>query len=167
MGQFNARHSINDVRQDLIALANTGIVLHCVRMPGLEHPNIIQFEPYGGEALISGKLTSYMTQFDACLVTYAADRQKPLRFKTSLPSRFLIALAAGIPVVLPARRFDAIEKFVRNESIGLAYENPHELLENLKSSKFSDIQRQAMARQKKFLLDYEELRQFVEEVINC
>ncbi|BER91400.1 hypothetical protein [Atrimonas thermophila] len=65
MGQFDARHSVNDVRKEILALAEEGIVVHCVRNFELKHPNIVLFEPFGAEFLVSGHVTSWMTQFDA------------------------------------------------------------------------------------------------------
>ncbi len=165
MGQFDTRHLINDVRQEILALANAGIIVHCARTFNLEHPNVVQFEPFSGEDLVSGKLTSYMTQFDACLVTYAAKMRPPLRFKTSFPSRFLIALAAGVPIVLPRGKFKAMESFIEQEGIGLAYSDVKELYLALMNPNWEKLQEKSSSKQKDFLLNAQELLHFVNVVL--
>lgn len=165
MGQFDTRYLMNDVRQEILALANVGIIVHCARTFNLEHPNVVQFEPFSGEDLVSGKLTSYMTQFDACLVTYKTEMRPPLRFKTSLPSRFLIALAAGVPVVLPRGKFKAMQSFIEQEGIGLAYSDVKELYLTLMDPNWEKLQEKSSSKQKDFLFNAQELLHFVNVVL--
>jgi|GEM_PF-2089956 len=167
-GQFDLRHSINDVRKEILSLAEVGIVVHCAATAGLEHPNVVKFDPFGGEELVSGFLTTFMTQFDACLVTYAELRCTPMRFSTSLPSRFLIALAAGLPMLLPGGRFGAMERFIKEQGIGFVYRDPFEAYEFLTST-VTLPRLEAISRTKasQFILQPKELSGFIERVIKC
>lgn len=156
---------MNDVREEILALAEAGVLVHCVQVPGLIHPNIITFEPFGAEALSSGVLTTYMTQFDACLVTYSSKRGVPIRFNTSLPSRFLIALIAGIPIMLPAGRFEAMEAFVKEQGIGFVYSDPVEAYRIVTSDGFIALKEEVKRKRSKFVLAPTELRGFVCRVV--
>jgi len=112
-------------------------------------------------------VTSFMTQFDACLVSYNVNSGSPLRFKTSLPYRFLIALAAGIPIILSSRRFEAMENFIKRESIGIAYRSTEELLHFIISDhKWIELRETCCFKQNRFLLDAKELLCFVNNVLN-
>jgi hypothetical protein len=53
------------------------------------------------------------------------------RFHNSLPSRFLFALNAGIPIVMPKGYFLACEEFVKKYEIGFTYNSPTDLKEAL------------------------------------
>ena len=141
MGQFDLRHPINDVRSEILSLAEAGVVVHCARVSGLTHPNVINFEPFGAEALASGVLAAFVTQFDACLVTYSGGTVAPIRFNTSLLSRFLIALIAGVPVLLPEGRFAAMEAFVEKQGVGFLYRAPAEAYRILTSDSFIALSR--------------------------
>jgi len=165
MGQFDLRHTINDVRKELLSFAEIGIVIHCASAAGLRHPNVIPFRPFPGEALISGALTSYMTQFDACLVTYSTKISPPIRFKTSLPSRFLIALIAGIPVLLPKGKFKAMEEFIEKEGIGFVYQNVAACKALLTSTSLTHLEERAKSKGKDFVLNSESLARFIDRVI--
>lgn len=121
----------------------------------------------GAESLITRKLTSYMTQFDACLVSYNTSSRLPFRFKTSLPYRFLIALAAGIPIILPSGKFEAMESFIKREGIGFAYRNAEELLRFINSAhKWIQLQENCCLKRNRFLLDTQELLHFINTVLN-
>ncbi len=165
MGQFDLRHSMNDVRNDILSLAEVGIAVYCAPIKDLEHPNVVFFEPFGGDALVSGLLTSYMTQFDACLVTYSTNTKPPIRFQTSLPSRFLVALIAGIPILLPKGNFSAMEKFLEEEGVGFAYHNPYDALRILTDSSFSQFETEVKRKSNDFVLNPEGLIRFVNKVI--
>ena len=122
MGQFDASSNLNDVQDELISFAEAGIIVHCVENAQIQHKNVKTFTYFKGEDLITGRLTTFMTQFDACLVTYNI-KKKLLRFSTSLPSRFLIALTAGIPIVCPQKGFTAMENFIVSQKIGYLFHN--------------------------------------------
>lgn len=165
MGQFDLTHKINDVRKELLSFAETGIVVHCSSTAGLRHPNVIPFRPFSGEALVSGALTSYMTQFDACLVTYSTKINSPIRFKTSFPSRFLISLIAGIPVLLPKGKFKAMEEFLEKEGVGFVYQNIAACKTFLTSTSLIHLEERSKNKAKDFALNSEQLVRFIDRVI--
>lgn len=167
MGQFDLQYTINNVHQEILSLADIGIVVHCAATADLEHPNVVQFEPFDGQKLTSGVLTTFMTQFDACLVTYAMPKRTPMRFSTSLPSRFLIALAAGIPILLPRGRFSAMERFVKEQSIGFVYRDPFEAYKFLTSTNdLSRVEAVSRAKAGQFIIRKNELLTFIKEVLS-
>jgi hypothetical protein len=155
MGQFVLSRSLNDVREQLTSFAGIGFTVHCVRVDGLSHPNIRFFEPFHGEALTTGKVISFMRNFKASLVTYNVPPHAnlPLRFQTSLPSRFLLSLAAGVPVLLPRGRFLAMERIIRTYGVGYPYESPEDALRMVASSRWQDVQRKAMQERWRFTFD--------------
>jgi len=164
IGQFDFSLPINDVRGQLLSFAEAGIKVHCVQVNGLEHPNVIFFEPFNADALTNGNLTSFMTQFDACLVTYNYKRT-PLRFKTSLPARFLTALTAGIPIIIPRGKFTAVENFVLREQIGFAYSSPQEFLSIYSSPTWQEIVETTESKREKFVVDFYEISAFLQNVL--
>ncbi|WP_412709808.1 hypothetical protein [Atrimonas thermophila] len=97
------------------------------------------------------------------MVTYRTQIKSPIRYKTSLPSRFLIALVAGISITLPKGRFEAMEKFILSHQIGFAYEGSQEVFRVLQEQFFRLVQN--TETQKSFVFNSEELRLFVEKVI--
>lgn len=166
MGQFDTRHSINDVRGELLSLAQAGIVVHCAAMEGLYHHNIVSFEPFDGTALVSGALTTFMTQFDACLVTYhLPEASNRIRFRTSLPARFLISLAAGLPIILPRGVFRAMESFVEKERVGFAFGNIEELYLALTDPNWRELRERSRFKQTDFLFNAQEFLHFINLVL--
>lgn len=166
MGQFDLSHRINDVRKELLSLAQAGVSVHCRDVAGLYHQNIVQFQPLNGSALVSGTLTGFMTQFDACLVSYnVTTASSRLRFKTSLPGRFLIALIAGIPIILPKGRFMAIENFVCREKIGYVFETAKDLYSILMSSSWNEVREQCTEKQRQFIFEPKEFKSFIQDTL--
>ena len=119
----------DDVRPQLRAITRSGIHVHIgetrCRPPGT--PFLHMFPPVAPEG---GELATFMTAFDACIVLYNVDREYD-RFRGGMPARFQFALAAGIPVVLPASRFAACEEVVTSLGVGFAYNDVAELKQKL------------------------------------
>jgi hypothetical protein len=168
VGQFDLSRSLNDVRQQLRALAGAGLTVHCAQVDGISHADVRFFPPFDGEALSSGEVVSFLRKFQACVVTYAlpGGGQVPSRFRTSLPSRFLIALAAGVPVLLPRGHFQAMEAFVRSHGIGHAYESPEDAHAVVTDPAWSRIERNAREREADFVFDRDDFLRFVQEVLS-
>lgn len=112
MGQLDFHRRLNDVSAHILALAQNGLPMHCVQSDGLQHPNVRFFPHMPAETLPSGELFGFVRQFRACLATYNLQATPPLRYRISLPSRFLAPLAAGVPVLLPKGHFPAMERSV-------------------------------------------------------
>jgi hypothetical protein len=169
MGQMDFSRSLNNVAKQLMALASAGLTLHCAPAEGLNHPNIKFFEPFGSEAFVSGEVASFIRQFRACLVTYNfPERDRlPLRFRDSLPSRFLIALAAGVPVLLPRNHFAAMERIVESEGMGYAYRDPGDAFRVVTGSGWDKVMEKAAQRSSAFVFDGKEFRQFLINVLRA
>ncbi|HQT24835.1 hypothetical protein [Daejeonella sp.] len=85
------------------------------------------------EEVFSGKLSDYAHGFAAALVTYNITRRSE-RFRTTLPTRFFSALAAGLPIALKWGLFDAVESFITKRDIGFVFYSEQELFEKLNDS---------------------------------
>lgn len=112
----------NDVREQLFAICDKGIHVHCAepkeRMEG--NPYLHFFPRFDTPELVDGSLANFMTQFDACLVLYNG-RKGRLRYRFSVPQRFLFCFTAGIPIFLPSKTFDACEEIIRTNDSGFVY----------------------------------------------
>jgi len=166
VGQFDLSHRINDVRKELLSLAQIGVYVHCAAVDGLNNQNIVQFQPFNAHALVSGTLTRFMTQFGACLVSYnVTTASSRLRFRTSIPSRFLIALIAGIPIILPKGRFMAMENFVYREKVGYAFQTPEHAYLILISPSWDAVRERCAEKRKKFTFEPKEFKLFVQHIL--
>ncbi|MDD5529610.1 MAG: hypothetical protein PHX21_06220 [bacterium] len=119
-----------DVRLQLLEITKRRIHVH-LRKPALglvNVPYIHIFEGFDSFSTFQGELSTFMTQFDACLVLYNIyPGVLPYRFHNTLPSRFLFALTSGIPIVMPKDIFTACEELISHYDIGFAYRTDDEL----------------------------------------
>jgi len=162
MGQFDRKYSLNDVRNEIISLAKEGIIVHCSNTARINHENVVPFKHFNGALFTPGVLTSFMTQFDACLVAYNFKENSNLvRFQTSFPARFLIALVAGIPVILPRGKFEAMENFVKREGIGYAFEDSRDAYLTLANQNWAEIIKKSKLKQKYFTFNSSEFLLFI------
>lgn len=120
----------DDIRQEIYRITREKIHLHIAQTNATikVNPHLHLFKYFPLERLVDGSLATFMTQFDACIVLFNFKVCSCMdRFYTSLPSRFLSALNAGIPVVMPRGYLLACEEFVKRHQIGFAYKNLTEL----------------------------------------
>jgi hypothetical protein len=116
----------DDIRQDIHKITEEKIHFHMVQTNTLATNNsYLHLFPYFPlKQLTDGALATFMTQFDACIVLFnfkvCSCRD---RFYTSLPSRFLFALNAGIPIVMPKGYLPACEEFVNKYHNGFTYKD--------------------------------------------
>jgi hypothetical protein len=89
------------------------------------------FERASSRALFDGSFATFMTQFDACLVTYDLRRATSTRLYNSVPNRFSFAITAGIPFVIPRGYLKSCEDIINKHQIGFAYVNYDELKNKL------------------------------------
>jgi hypothetical protein len=93
---------------------------------------IHQFDRFTYREIADGSFATFLTQFDACLVTYNFWGASGLsRFNNSIPSRFSIALLAGIPIVIPRGYMKGCEEVVSQYQIGFAYDSYTDLRNKL------------------------------------
>ncbi|MCX5805027.1 MAG: hypothetical protein NT010_03005 [Proteobacteria bacterium] len=92
------------------------------------------------DEVFKGDLANYAHAFDAALITYGIEDKRE-RFRTTLPTRFITALTAGIPIVVRAGMFAAVEAYVQKHQIGFAYRDSHELKDRLTDNNKMSIYR--------------------------
>ena len=135
----------DDVRPVLRVLEHDDIVIHIARTTAkITNKNIEFFTHFSKEKLSSGEFSTYLTQFDACLVAYNyRDTKYHERFDTGISARMASAISAGIPIIIPAGTMKSCAKFVEKHSIGFTYQNINDLLSKLRSEEFSQITKNA------------------------
>jgi hypothetical protein len=112
------------------------------------------FKKASAGALLDGSFATFMTQFDACLVTYDFRRATSTRLYNSVPNRFSFALTAGIPFVMPKGYLKSCEDIIRRHQIGFAYVNCDELKNKLDNRDLMNTyQRNAAAKSNIFTLE--------------
>ena len=82
--------------------------------------------------LLDGSFATFMTQFDACLVTYNLYKPTTMNmFYNSVPSRFSFAFTAGIPIIMPYGYLLGCEEIVSKNQTGFTYRNYDDLKDKL------------------------------------
>jgi glycosyltransferase involved in cell wall biosynthesis len=159
IGPLTSSRNWDDIRQEIYEIANEKIHIHLAEtdVPLRKSPYIHFFPYFPLSRLIDGSLATYMTQFDACIVLFNFKACSCLdRFYTSFPSRFLFALNAGIPIVMPKGYLHLCERFINEHQIGFTYRKTIELKEAL--SNFDLMQkyrRNAMTKSSDFKYEKE------------
>jgi hypothetical protein len=93
---------------------------------------IHQFNRFTYEEIADGIFATFLTQFDACLVTYNFWRTSgENRFSNSIPQRFSTALLAGIPIIVPEGYLQGCEEIINKYQIGFVYQNYTDLKNKL------------------------------------
>ena len=129
----------DDIRQQISRITEGKIHFHMVRpkAPIKEHAYLHFFPYFPLDRLDDGSLATFMTQFDACISTFNFEVCSCLdRFHTSYPSRFLFALNAGVPSVMPRGYLVACEDFVNKYHIGFGYSSVRQLKNKLAKRDF-------------------------------
>lgn len=134
--------ALDNIDRQLFELASSGISIYSGNLAQYvkSTTNAFSYPFFSDREVFSGSLSSYAHNFKASLITYGIDERHE-RFKTTLPTRFFSALAAGIPIVVKAGMFDAVEAYVDQYQIGFSYRNAEELKLNLLDQNTMDIYR--------------------------
>jgi hypothetical protein len=131
---------------------------------------IHSFNRFTYREIADGTFATFLTQFDACLVTYNFWRTSGLsRFNNSIPVRFSTALLAGIPIVVPEGYLEGCEEIIRKYQIGFAYENYFDLRRKLyEESTLKYYQKNAIENSRIFSLgnNFMEMDRFLKRIIN-
>jgi hypothetical protein len=125
------------------------------------------FEKASPRALFDGSFATFMTQFDACLVTYDFGRGTSARLCNSVPNRFSFALTAGIPLVMPQGYLKSCEDIINRHQTGFAYANCDELKKKLDSRDLMNAyQHNAIAKSNIFSLEnnFEKIDEFLRRI---
>ena len=109
------------------------------------------FEKFNGQQLtLDGTFATFLTQFDACLVTYDFSNVSSFhRFYNTIPNRFSLALTAGIPIIMPEGYLKGCEELLSRHGIGFTYFGYEDLKNKLKNSDFMDLCRTNAAKKAK------------------
>lgn len=120
--------SLDDIDRQLFELAHSGITIYSGNLADYVKltNNAFSYQRFSDSEVFSGNLSTYAHQFQASLITYGINKRHQ-RFKTTLPTRFFSALSAGIPIVIRAGLFDAVEAYVEKYKIGFTYQNIEDL----------------------------------------
>lgn len=113
------------------------------------------FKKFDYNELLNGTFATFMTQFDACLVTYNFRKASALdRFYNSIPNRFSFALTAGIPIVMPRGYLKGCEEMINKHRIGFTYTDYDDLKKKLSNEELMDYyKRNAVVKSKNFTLE--------------
>lgn len=151
---FSAERPIDDVREYILELVNSGIHVH-LRGPatGLPTSKYIHIFPvFDSMQTFMGELSTFMTQFDGCIVMYNFSVKYCMdRFRNTLPSRFLFGLTAGIPILVPEGKLSSCEGLIKEHNIGFTYNSISGLKEILANSGvMSNLRKNAITGYKNF-----------------
>ncbi|MDD2889363.1 MAG: hypothetical protein PHE49_01815 [bacterium] len=131
---FSSNRLIDDIREHILEFVKAGIHIH-LRAPATNLPQnkyIHIFPTFDSSRTFNGELSTFMTQFDGCLVLYNfVSRYCKDRFYNTLPSRFLFGMTTSIPIVLPEKSLISCEEMVKQYNIGLIYRDVDDLKEKL------------------------------------
>lgn len=125
------------------------------------------FKRTSGHALFDGSSATFLTQFDACLVTYDLRKATSARIYNSIPNRFSFAITAGIPFVMPQGYLKSCEDIINRHQIGFAYANYDELENKLRNINLMDnYQHNAITKSNMFTLEnnFEKIDKFIRKM---
>lgn len=108
------------------------------------------FREFDEAELYCGSFATFMTQFDACLVTYNSSKGTTLnRIYNSVPNRFSFAFTGGIPIIMPYGYLLGCEEIVDKNQTGFTYRNYDDLKEKLSNIDLMAYYRNNAIRNKK------------------
>jgi len=130
---------------------------------------IHQFNRFTYREIADGTFATFLTQFDACVVTYNFWCTSGLsRFSNSVPSRFSIALLAGIPIVVPKGYLKGCEEIIDEYQIGFEYDSYANLRNKLSNENMLNYYRaNALKNSKLFSLEsnFVKMDKFLKRII--
>jgi hypothetical protein len=125
MGQSATIQPTDDVTAELARLMDQGIDIYHHATPDLlpAHPRRHTFEY---QPLV--KAIEYCRQFDASLVLYnTAASWDDSRFRITVPDRLIAGVAAGIPIAIPRRGYEAAKEYLINYRSVILFDSAEEL----------------------------------------
>lgn len=113
------------------------------------------FKKFNYSKLLDGTLSTFLTQFDAALVTYNFLKASTLnRFYNSIPNRFSLALTAGIPIIVPRGYLKGCEEIINIHQIGFTYAGYDDLKNKLNDRNLMDYYKNnTVTKTEKFTLE--------------
>jgi len=154
--RYSEKMKINKIRKIIQGIEYIVNMVRLLFIYSKDNPDIIHIQ------LTSKVLVLFMIQFDTCLITYNFKKNSNLtRFQTSFPTRFLIALVVGIPVILPQSKFEAMENFLKREGIGYAFKDSRDAYLTLKNPNWEETIKKSKFKQKHFIFNSSEFLLFI------
>lgn len=127
------------------------------------------FDMFTYREIRDGTFATFLTQFDAVLVTYNFWPASGLsKFDNSIPSRFSSALLAGIPIIIPKGYLKGCEEVLDKHQIGFTYENYDALKNKLGNKSYLNYyQDNAVEKAKSFSLEanFPKMDKFLKQII--
>jgi hypothetical protein len=169
---------VYDISPQIEEIARMKIHVHVCRTKKLEQilcrrglkRFVHEFKKFNHSKLLDGTFATFMTQFDACWVTYSFQKASIIdRFYNSVPNRFSFALTAGIPIVMPRGHLKGCEEIINKHQIGFAYIDYDDLKNKLNKRDLMDYYRNnAVEKSGLFALEnnFEKIDRFLKEICN-
>lgn len=166
---------VHDILPDLEEIIQREIYVHVLyskeleqRLHSVKFKNFVStFEKFDYSQLLNGEFATFMTQFDACLVTYNFRKASVLdRFYNSIPNRFSFALTAGIPIIMPQGYLKGCEEIIDMNQIGFTYTNYDDLKNKLSNEELMNYYKKMAERNiENFTLEenFEKLDNFLKQ----
>lgn len=127
------------------------------------------FNRFAYPEIADGTFATFLTQFDACVVTYNFWRTSGAnRFSNSIPSRFSTALLAGIPIIVPEGYLQGCAGIINKHQIGFAYQNYTDLQNKLcDKSMLNYYRKKAIENAPSFSLEnnFSKIDKFLKQII--
>jgi hypothetical protein len=165
----------SDVLPQVLEMLQRKIHVHVCETTGIEnrlHMSRLKdfchiYRRYSTNEFLDGSFATFMTQFDACLVTYDWRRATSNSARNSLPGRFSSAITAGIPFVMPKNCLKSCEDMINQHQIGFAYANYDELRNKLDDTDLmSSYEHNVVSKSNIFTLEnnFEEIDRFLRKM---
>ncbi|WP_068711525.1 hypothetical protein [Vibrio tritonius] len=100
----------------------------------IKHHNVKYFNPYTYQEMLDGKLSTFVSQFNAVIMLY--NDLDNLRSNISYPTRFAMGTLGLIPILIKSNQFKAIEELYKNNNTVVLFDNYQELLNICKNKEF-------------------------------
>ena len=100
-------------------------------------------------------IVRYATQFNASLVTYNLEKcQCTARFEGTIPDRLITSVAAGIPVAIPSRGYDACREYLSEYEATVEFDSLNDLALKLSDRvAMESLSHRSVYNSKKYLLE--------------
>ena len=166
---FGVRH--NDISTLIRDLTKHHVHIHMMESRYVSFKDkkyVHYFKPFSHSEILEGKLGTFLTQFDAALVTYNPQYRSIDRFKNVFPNRFKFSLFGGIPIILPDGVLSSCEELIRRYKIGFTYNTVGDLISKLNNESLMKLIRKNAIRSHKFMMyerNFQVLDKFLRNIV--
>ncbi|MUH96727.1 hypothetical protein GNP63_09200 [Aliivibrio fischeri] len=146
--------TIDDVKSLLLGIANNNIEVWIMESKDslkINHKNIKLFKPFNYDEMTNGKLSEFVSRFDAAILAY--NDLNNARSNISYPTRFAMATLGMIPIFLESSNYFAIEEYSFLRGFIINYDDHEELTSKLCNDKLLESKKNGIIS----YVDYETL----------